>query len=59
MLARISRLVFAAFDPKAGMCGSLGCIVQEPRLNHRLEITAEVLADEAGDLLRDFFRKRR
>ena len=59
VLARISRLVFAAFDPKAGMCGSLGCIVQDPRLNHRLEITAEVLADEAGDLLRDFFRKRR
>ena len=59
VLARISRLVFAAFDPKAGMCGSLGCIVQDPRLNHRLEITAEVLADEAGDVLRDFFRKRR
>ena len=59
VLARISRLVFAAFDPKAGMCGSLGCIVQDPRLNHRLEISAEVLADEAGDVLRDFFRKRR
>ena len=59
VLARISRLVFAAFDPKAGMCGSLGCIVQDPRLNHRLEITAQVLAIEAGDLLRDFFRKRR
>lgn len=59
VLARIRRLVFAAFDPKAGMCGSLGCIVQDPRLNHRLEITAEVLADEASVLLRDFFRKRR
>jgi tRNA(adenine34) deaminase len=59
VLARIRRLVFAAFDPKAGMCGSLGCIVQDPRLNHRLEITAEVLTDEASVLLRDFFRKRR
>jgi tRNA(adenine34) deaminase len=59
VLARIKRLVFAAFDPKAGMCGSLGCIAQDPRLNHRLEITAEVLAEPAGELLREFFRNRR
>ena len=59
VLARIQRLVFAAFDPKAGMCGSLGCIVQDPRLNHRLDITAEVLAEPAGELLREFFRQRR
>ena len=59
VLARIQRLVFAAFDPKAGMCGSLGCIAQDPRLNHRLEMTAEVLQQEAADLLRDFFRQRR
>jgi tRNA(adenine34) deaminase len=59
VLARIQRLVFATFDPKAGMCGSLGCIAQDPRLNHRLEMTAEVLQQEAAELLRDFFRQRR
>jgi tRNA(adenine34) deaminase len=59
VLARIERLVFAAYDPKAGMCGSLGCIAQDPRLNHRLEITPEVLQDPASELLREFFRQRR
>jgi tRNA(adenine34) deaminase len=59
VLARIQRVVFAAYDPKAGMCGSLGCIAQDPRLNHRLEITAEVLPEPAAVLLRDFFRQRR
>ncbi len=59
VLARVQRLVFAAFDPKAGMCGSLGCIAQDPRLNHRLEITTEVLQEPAAELLRTFFRKRR
>jgi tRNA(adenine34) deaminase len=59
VLAKVRRLVFAASDPKTGMCGSLGCIVQDPRLNHRLEITSGVLAESAGTLLRDFFRVRR
>jgi tRNA(adenine34) deaminase len=59
VLARIERLVFAAYDPKAGMCGSLGCIAQDPRLNHRLEITPEVLQERAAVLLREFFRQRR
>lgn len=59
VLAKVRRLVFAADDPKTGMCGSLGCIVQDPRLNHRLELTSGVLAREAGDLLRAFFRARR
>jgi tRNA(adenine34) deaminase len=59
VLARINRLVYGAADPKAGMCGSLGCIVQDPRLNHRLEVTAGVLGDESGELLRTFFRARR
>jgi tRNA(adenine34) deaminase len=59
VLARVRRLVYAAPDPKTGMCGSLGCIVQDPRLNHRVEVTAGVLATEAGDLLRSFFRARR
>ncbi|MGH7443339.1 MAG: tRNA adenosine(34) deaminase TadA [Longimicrobiales bacterium] len=59
VLARIRRLVYAAPDPKTGMCGSLGCIVQDPRLNHRMLLTAGVLAAPAGELLREFFRQRR
>jgi tRNA(adenine34) deaminase len=59
VLARIQRLVFGALDPKAGMCVSLGNLVQDKRLNHRVELTGDVLAQPAGDLLRDFFRARR
>jgi tRNA(adenine34) deaminase len=59
VLAKIDRLVYAAADPKTGMCGSLGWIVQDARLNHRLRVTAGVLAGPAGDLLRGFFRARR
>jgi tRNA(adenine34) deaminase len=59
VLARVRRLVFATPDPKTGMCGSLGCIVQDPRLNHRVRMTMGVLADEAAELLRGFFRSRR
>jgi tRNA(adenine34) deaminase len=59
VLARIPRLVFGATDPKAGMCGSLGNLVQDPRLNHRVELTAGVLAERCSELLRDFFRARR
>ncbi|MBW3629257.1 MAG: tRNA adenosine(34) deaminase TadA [Gemmatimonadetes bacterium] len=59
VLSRIPRMVFAAHDPKAGMCGSLENLVQDPRLNHRVELTAGVLAEESGDLLRAFFRARR
>jgi tRNA(adenine34) deaminase len=59
VLARIPRLVYAAADPKAGMCGSLDNLVQHPRLNHRVDLVAGVLAEEAGDQLRAFFRARR
>lgn len=59
VLARIPRLVFGAADPKAGMCGSLETLVQDPRLNHRVELTGGVLAGESGTLLREFFRARR
>lgn len=59
VLARIRRLVYGADDPKTGMCGSLGCIVQDPRLNHRIPLTRGVLGAESGELLRDFFRARR
>ena len=59
VLARLGRLVFGASDPKAGMVGSLGDLVQDERLNHRVEVTRGVLADAAGGLLRDFFQARR
>jgi len=57
--SRIDRLVFGARDPKAGFCGSLGDLVRDPRLNHRLEVTGGVLEAECGELLRRFFRKLR
>lgn len=59
VLAKVARLVYAAPDPKTGMCGSLGNVVQDGRLNHRLEVTAGVLSEGAGELLRRFFRARR
>lgn len=59
VLARVSRLVFGAHDPKAGMAGSLGNLVQEARLNHRVELRGGVLERESADLLRTFFRARR
>ncbi len=59
VLAKLGRLVYAAADPKTGMCGSLGNLVQDPRLNHRVPLTTGVLGDEAGTLLREFFRARR
>jgi tRNA(adenine34) deaminase len=55
VLARVDRLVFAAPDPKAGFCGSLGDLVRDPRLNHRLEVTSGVLEAEASSLLKAFF----
>lgn len=59
VLARVRRVVYAASDPKTGMCGSLGCILQDPRLNHRVELTRGVLEERSGELLRTFFRARR
>ncbi len=59
VLARLDRLVFGAFDPKGGACGSLYDIPQDPRLNHRLEVTGGVLAGPCAAILRDFFRRRR
>jgi tRNA(adenine34) deaminase len=57
--SRVERLVFGARDPKAGFCGSLGNLVEDPRLNHRLEVTAGVLEEEAATLLRQFFSRLR
>ena len=59
VLARIDRVVYGAADPKAGFAGSLGDLVRDPRLNHRVELTSGVLADECGEVLRGFFRERR
>ena len=59
VLGRLDRLVYGCEDPKAGACGSLYNIVQDERLNHRLEITSGVLADECAKLLQDFFRQKR
>lgn len=59
VMARTTRLVFGAFDPKAGAAGSLMNIVQDDRLNHRLEVSGGVLEKECGELLRDFFKERR
>ena len=57
--ARIKRLVFAARDDKAGACGTLYNIPTDARLNHCIEVTEGVLADESVELLRAFFRSRR
>ena len=59
VLARVPRLVFGAADPRAGMAGSLGNLVQDERLNHRAEVVSGVLANESAELLRTFFRSRR
>lgn len=59
VLARLDRVVFGAADPKAGFAGSLGNLLDDPRLNHAVAVTGGVLADECGDLLRSFFRERR
>ena len=59
VLARVDRVVFAAWDPKAGMAGSVGDLLRHPRLNHRPEVQGGVCEVEAGALLRDFFAARR
>ncbi len=55
VLARLDRVVFGAYDPKAGAVGSLWDVVRDRRLNHRPEVVGGVMADEAGARLRDFF----
>ena len=57
--SRVERLVYGAADPKAGYCGTLGNLVQDPRLNHRLAVTAGVLEEESAALLRGFFASLR
>ncbi len=57
--ARVDRVVFAAFDPKAGACGSLYNLCVDPRLNHELAVDSGVAAGEAAELLRSWFAGRR
>ncbi len=59
VLSRVDRLVFGAFDPKAGAVGSLWDVVRDRRLNHRPEVVSEVLAAECSALLEGFFRAQR
>jgi len=59
VLARISKLVFGAPDPKAGACGTLYNIVQDERLNHQVELVRGVLEEKCGGILTDFFTKIR
>lgn len=59
VLAKVGRLVFGAYDDKAGMCGSVGDLVRHPRLNHRVEVVGGVEAEASSKLIRDFFVSRR
>ena len=58
VLARVSRLIFGAYDAKGGAVASLWDVVRDPRLNHRVEVSGGVLEAECGALLRDFFAAR-
>lgn len=57
--ARIARLVYGASDPKAGAAGSVLQVINHPALNHRIEVTAGVLADKCSEVLQTFFRQKR
>jgi tRNA(adenine34) deaminase len=59
VLSRIKRVVFGAWDDKAGMAGSVGDLLRHPRLNHRPEVRAGVLAEETASLVEGFFRDQR
>lgn len=59
VLSRVGRVVFGAWDDKAGMVGSVGDLLRHPRLNHRPDVQAGILAEECGELLRVFFLERR
>ena len=59
VLSRMNRVVFGAWDEKAGMAGSIGDLLRHPRLNHRPEVRAGVLAKECASLLSEFFAAQR
>lgn len=57
--ARLTRIVYGAADPKTGACGSVFDLASTPKMNHRIEVTGGVLAEECGALLKRFFAARR
>jgi tRNA(adenine34) deaminase len=57
--ARLDRLVFGSSDPKAGAAGSVLAVLNHPQLNHQMQMEQGILADQAAELLRSFFRERR
>jgi tRNA(adenine34) deaminase len=59
ILARVSRVVFGAYDPKAGACGSVFNLPSEPRLNHQVAVTGGVLEQESQALMKRFFKQLR
>src|SRR5204862_8070708 len=59
VLAKVGKLVFGAYDEKAGMCGTLGDVVRHPRLNHRVHVQSGVEAEACGELIRAFFAAKR
>lgn len=59
VLAKVDRVVFGAWDERAGMAGSVMDLLRHPRLNHRPEVLGGLMADECGELLRHFFHARR
>ena len=59
VLAKVGKLVFGAYDEKAGMCGSVGDLVRHPRLNHRVDVTGGVEAEQCAELIKGFFVPRR
>src|SRR5471032_861719 len=59
VLSRLDRVVFGAWDPKAGMAGSVSDLLRNPGLNHRPEVQGGILEAECGEILSDFFREKR
>lgn len=59
VLAKVGKLVFGAYDEKAGMCGSVGDLVRHPRLNHRVEVKGGIEAEQCAELMREFFAAKR
>ena len=57
--ARVARVVFGAFDPKTGAAGSVFDLLADPRHNHRIDVVGGVLGEQAGAMLRDYFRAKR
>ena len=59
VLAKVGKLVFGAYDEKAGMAGSVGDLVRHPRLNHRVEVKGGIEAEACAELIKDFFAAKR